>query len=265
MSDYCFVEFGGFGDAIITKMLVELVLADSPSHQIWLVVSQKATPIYCDSNNKINILFEWQGPLPNDISSLKMGVFHIPQLMKEIRARKFDNVLSFRADLREELIVLASKATEKINVRRSNLPAIQKRSRLPMLPNCCFDTTVHIPLLQSNVYDECVYVAQKITGNNSLQLPTFQSDKIAINRNAKCQKMTVALHPFASQNYKLWNDASWIELALKLHSYGINVFVFCSSNENARASNLFRSILGKVHIVASDLSNFFVDCERLHC
>ena len=82
-------------------------------------------------------------------------------------------------------------------------------------------------------------------------------------RSAKRRRLRIGLHPFASQDCKLWPQQSWRELAAALGEKGHELTGFCAPAEAARLDAIFEGITMPVRQVAGSLRNFESESSRL--
>jgi heptosyltransferase III len=80
---------------------------------------------------------------------------------------------------------------------------------------------------------------------------------------AEARRLRIGLHPFASQDCKLWPQRSWRELAAALGSRGHELTGFCAPSEAGRLDDIFEGAGVPVRRVAGSLRNFETETAEL--
>lgn len=84
-----------------------------------------------------------------------------------------------------------------------------------------------------------------------------------VHRSATPRRLRIGLHPFASQDCKLWPQQSWRELAAALGAQGHELTGFGAPAEAPQLAAIFEGIPVPVRQVAGSLRNFESESSRL--
>ena len=76
-------------------------------------------------------------------------------------------------------------------------------------------------------------------------------------------RLRIGLHPFASQDCKLWPSESWRELAAQASARGHELIAFCAPAEAAQLDTVFHDATVPIRKVAGSLRNFELESSKL--
>lgn len=177
-----------------------------------------------------------------------------------LRRRNFDVSLDFIGDFRDVIL------GRLVNAKRHYSPVwpdghpfrkIIRAAPTSWIPNPCAipDATT--------IYEAYREIAAKVAGDlfgDSVQRPDATAAAIGVPRR-KLER--VGLHPFASQECKLWPASNWRSLAASLTAEGVDVIAFGAPEERDSLRKIFAGVLAEDALVCVPLREFFNRVEKL--
>lgn len=223
-----------FGDAIVTNYLIDR-LSDSGKYIVDVLTKKQHKEIF-DMNPGINRKIYAEFP----IASFKTFNF-IPMLKEMYRhGREYDIALDVMGDFRERCILYGFRAGRLLSVERDEDNPFNNLIRR----GCSFlIEPVRISKEEVNIYDQIDSILQYLGIDSK---PKIKEKKKGSN--------IIGIHPFASQECRMWQWEKWQQLTEKLIKSGKKVIFFCSPKERVVLEKYLNGY--NVDIISGSLKEF---------
>lgn len=106
-----------------------------------------------------------------------------------------------------------------------------------------------VPAATPNIYLSYGLFLEHLTGGR-------ESSILAHAQPVQADRLNIGLHPFASQQCKLWPDKNWLALATHLLDDGHGVTVFGAGAEKVALEKIFAPVLSRVTVFTKSLADF---------
>ena len=74
----------------------------------------------------------------------------------------------------------------------------------------------------------------------------------------------IAIHPFASQDCKIWKNKYWIELIEILITNKFEIYIVSSSEDLELAKNIFSNISKDINFISESISNLHIKLQHIN-
>ena len=165
-----------------------------------------------------------------------------------IRRRSPSVTLDLLGDFRERLLARLIGAPRHLHIGWAPGHLFNNLIRNPFGPG---QPVVTVPAGQPNIYAAYGLLLDTLAppvGETAGQVPASAAKDQSIRH--------VGLHPFASQECKLWPQEKWRELTAGLLAGGLEVSMFGAPAERARVLEILGDLAPRVHVVCEPLQNF---------
>lgn len=236
-----------YGDAVIVNSIIESI-DDNNFYNIDVLTKTQFSSIF-KTNRNINKIHEGNFPITVHKS---FNIWKQMKLISKIRQEKYDIVMDYIGDFRERIIGFFCGGHKFMSVLRNDKNFNQLiRGGLSFLS----DSLIKIDCKEKNIYEQLIFM--------------FGTIGIKIKRkNLECNSkliVNVGIHPFASQNCRLWDVNNWYDLILELLRMRKMITVFCSPEEVKIVQNKFSGFLTNHNfsISAGSIDNFFLNLKKM--
>lgn len=241
-----FLEARNFGDAIIKNTMIFQYGADHPDEQIDIWSKRQFADIF-SGNTHIHKFYASGFP----IAGLKS--WNLIDLIKKIwvlRNERYDLAIDTVGDFRERFLLWLIRPKRLVSIEREKGSPFNRliRRGLSFLVE-----PVTIPNTMVNVYAQLACLLEYL----GCQKRTSETNDPIVHQKPQI----IGIHPFASQECKLWDWKKWDELYKILLSKGHSVHFFCSPKEREILEQHIK-IRGNSKIVAGNLQEFL---KALQC
>ena len=241
-----FLEARNFGDAIIKNTMIFQYGADHPDEQIDIWSKRQFADIF-SGNTNIHKFYASGFP----IAGLKS--WNLIDLIKKIwvlRNERYDLAIDTVGDFRERFLLWLIHPKRIVSIEREKGSPFNRliRRGLSFLVE-----PVRIPKDVVNVYAQLACLLEYL----GCQKRTSETNDPIVHQKPQL----IGIHPFASQECKLWDWKKWDELYKILLSKGHSVHFFCSPKEREILEHHIK-IRGNSKIVAGSLQEFL---KALQC
>ena len=247
VSKTLFLEARNFGDAIIKNTVISQYGAKHPDELIDICSKRQFTGIFAE--NKYIHQFHACG-FP--IAGLKS--WNIIGLLKKIwmlRKSHYDLAIDTVGDFRERFLLWLIRPKRLISIEREKGNPFNRLIRQGL---SCLVEPVIIPKDMVNVYAQFAYLLEYL----GVQKQTQQLNKAYISKKTRI----IGMHPFASQECRLWDWGKWNELHRTFLEKGYAVYFFCSPKERVILEDKIE-IVKNTSVVAGDLRLFLQELQRI--
>ena len=235
-----------FGDAVILSSVLNQF---DTTNFIIDVLSKKEFESIFKKNKNIKSIITANFPIA---SYKSFNILNFIQALFKIRNEKYDLVIDLIGDFRERLIGYFCSGYEFVSVEREKNNKFNKliRRGLKNLP----DKNVLIKSEMVNIYNQIDYVFSAIG---------FIKKENQLKNKSK--NNIIGIHPFASQECRMWDWSKWIKVINYFLFYNKRIFIFCAPMEK----DLLVKELGifinhkNIKIVSSTIDNFFINLEKV--
>lgn len=241
-----FLEARNFGDAIIKNTMIFQYGADHPDEQIDIWSKRQFADIF-SGNTHIHKFYASGFP----IAGLKS--WNLIDLIKKIwvlRNERYDLAIDTVGDFRERFLLWLIHPKRIVSIEREKGSPFNRliRRGLSFLVE-----PVRIPKDVVNVYAQLACLLEYL----GCQKRTSEANDPIVHQKPQI----IGIHPFASQECKLWDWKKWDELYQFLLGKGHFVHFFCSPKEREILEHHIK-IRGNSKIVAGNLQEFL---KALQC
>jgi heptosyltransferase III len=249
----CLISARNLGDAAAhSSVLAELVsrrFADA-----YLVWTKPALAFLFEGIGGCEVL---TSPLPVGSGNAfrASDVRPLLRMARQVRQRQPDVTLDLVGDVRERWLARLAGSRRHVHI---GWAAGHPFNRIIRNPFGRGNPAVSVPLDVPGAYGGYAAFVEAIC-------PTPESRVGAVARPhpAMARRLRIGLHPFASQDCKLWPDRSWRELAAMLGERGHELIGFCAPGEAARLAVIFGNVGPPIRTVAGSLREFASEASRL--
>lgn len=247
VSKTLFLEARNFGDAIIKHMLIVQYAAGHSDEQIDIWAKRQFTDIF---SGDIHIHKFYASGFP--IAGLKS--WNAIELIKTIwmlRKEHYDLAIDTVGDFRERFLLWLIHPKRIVSIEREKGSPFNRliRRGLSFLVE-----PVTIPKDVVNVYAQLGYFLEYLGVRKQSQ----KSDEGHVQRQLKI----IGIHPFASQECRLWEWRKWNKLYSDLLKKGYIVHFFCSPKERWTLEDNIK-IAQNTRIVAGSLKEFLKELQNV--
>ena len=247
VSKTLFLEARNFGDAIIKNTLLSEYGVGHPDEQIDVWSKEQFADIFA-RNTRIHKFHASGFP----IAGLKS--WNIIALLRKIwslRKEHYDLAIDTVGDFRERFLLWLIRPKRIVSLERERGNPFNRLIRRGL---SCLVEPVIIPKDMVNVYTQLAYLLTYL----GVQKQTHKLHRSSVNQTPK----TIGIHPFASQECKLWDWKKWNVLYEKLLEKGYGICFFSSPKER---ENLERHIKihGDTKIIAGNLQEFLKALQQV--
>lgn len=239
------------GDAVITSGFVSRLAS----------VPNVAWTVWCRPD--VAFLFEGQpGVEAVQCNRFPMGtnknftVRESARLLKTLarfRAKKFDVSLDLVGDFRE--VGLA----RLVGSRRHYSPIWPDdhsfRQLIRPSPSSWIPVPYRISPSTKSIYEVCDLIVSKVVRDFGIE--PISKAAIAAKSSMAGRRLRVGLHPFASQEWRLWQPDDWRALASSLMRLNYEVIALGAPHERERLREIFREVLPERALSSAPLREFF--------
>ena len=242
-----FLEARNFGDAIIKNTIISQYGAGHLDEQIDVWTKRQFADIFL-MNEKIHRLHLTSFP----IAGLKS--WNIINLIKSIwllRRERYDLAIDTVGDFRERFLLWLIHPKRLVSIEREEGNPFNRliRRGLSFLVE-----PVSIVREMVNVYEQLSYLLECLGVKEQRQ--ERHLCQTAANRK------NIGIHPFASQECRLWDWKKWNELYRVLLEKGYVVYFFCSPRERKILEGNIE-IVQDTNVIAGDLREFLRALQRM--
>lgn len=235
-----------FGDAVILSSVLNQF---NTSNFIIDVLCKKEFGSIFKKNKNIKNIITVNFP----IASYKgFNILKFIAILYKIRNEEYNIVIDIIGDFRERLIGYFCNSKKFISVEREESNSFNRllRRGLKSLP----DKNLLIKSEMVNIYSQIDYVFSAIG-----------FIKKENQRKNKSKNNIIGIHPFASQDCKMWDWSKWIEVINYFLSYNKKVFLFCAPIEKDMLVKKLGNLTNhkNIKIVSSTIDNFFINLEKV--
>ena len=242
-----FLEARNFGDAIIKNTMVSQYSTGRSDEQIDIWSKRQFADIF--SGNKHIYKFYASG-FP--IAGLKSwNVIELIKTIWTLRKEHYDLAIDTVGDFRERFLLWLVRPKRTVSIERENGSPFNRliRRGLSFLVE-----PVTIPKDMVNVYAQLAY----LLGYLGVQKRTSETNDLSVHKKTRI----IGIHPFASQECRLWDWKKWDELYKSLLKKGYVVNFFCSPKEREILEHHIK-IRGNSKIVAGNMQEFLKALQRV--
>ena len=233
-----------FGDAVILNLFVTKLGQAKPQMSID-VITKKQFGIIFQNNKYIHKLIFVKFP----IASFKSLNF-IP-LLREAKKRygEYDLAIDVIGDFRERAALYLFGAKRILSVDREVGHPFNKLIRRGLkflvepIPITCAVLNYYSQLDEIFKYIGCYKEASVNQRTNNIK--------------------TIGIHPFASQECRMWEWDKWRELIIQLQDEGYLIKIFCAPNEKNVLVKEFQSEIVNIQIISGNISTFFKELANV--
>jgi heptosyltransferase-3 len=182
-----------------------------------------------------------------------IDTFAVWSAARRIRHERPDATLDLVGDVRERWLARLAGSRRHLHIGWGRGHPFENLIRNPFGRGA---PVVSIPSTMPNVYDAYEAFVNAICPDDNRGLGATPSVP-------RLGPMQIGLHPFASQECKLWPTKAWQELAKRLMSDGHQLTAFCAPRELEELRSVFEPVGGNIELSASSLRNFDHAVSRL--
>lgn len=246
VSKTLFLEARNFGDAIIKNTLIGQYGAEHLDEQIDVWAKRQFADIF-SGNTNIHKFYASGFP----IAGLKSwNVIELIKTIWTLRNEHYDLAIDTVGDFRERFLLWLIRPKRLVSIEREKGSPFNRliRRGLSFLVE-----PVTIPNTMVNVYAQLACLLEYL----GCQKRTSETNDPIVHQKPQI----IGIHPFASQECRLWDWKKWDELYKILLSKGHSVHFFCSPKEREILEQHIK-IRGDSKIVAGSLQEFL---KALQC
>ncbi len=247
------------GDSVILSKYI-IKLASQFSSITWVVWARPGINFLYKDYSNIEVVNSYF-PIGTNNNFHALKIFNFLAVYFHLLKLKPLYTVDFIGDSRELLLGLSLFPKKHLNItwakkhQFNNLILKIFKTRKPF---------VTIPLSCKNIYQAYEIMSDKITF--FLEEEGFKKSKVNnfyyFNKN-KNKIKAIGLHPFASQECKMWPLDNWIKLVCELRLKKFKLFLFCSPDEADKAKNIFKKVLDDLEIISVDLSELPIQLKKI--
>ena len=242
-----FLEARNFGDAIIKNTIISQYGAGHLDEQIDVWTKRQFADIFSE-NERIHKLYLTGFP----IAGVKS--WNIINLIKSIwmlRSERYDLAIDTVGDFRERFLLWLIRPKRLVSMEREEGNPFNRLIRRGL---AFLVEPVGVARDLVNVYAQFVYLLEYLGVRDQRQ--ERRRGHSATNRK------NVGIHPFASQECRLWDWKKWNELYRVLLEKGYVVYFFCSPGERKILEENIE-IAKNTNVIARDLHGFLQELQRI--
>ncbi len=243
MKKILIISARSYGDAVIISYFVKLL---SKEYDITVFTKAEFKDIYADV--KTDIVYS---KFPMGTNST-INIIHLLLQIFKLRKNDYDYAIDLIGDFRERLILSV--------IRPRHLLSIERESGHPF--NCLIRKGLNFlvePIFISknmlNIYDQFNYVIKRFVNGKKCENKIISKSKI------------IGIHPFASQECRMWTWEKWNSLVEELIKSDYEVVVFGSPNQKSIIEKNIKMRDG-LQVFCSSLKDFFYmlkKCKFIIC
>lgn len=237
-SKVCIISARRYGDAIIHASIAHLASQSRPDLEWIIWTKPEFIPLFqlMGFSQIVTSEFPIAGGAANFVKSFGFGCL---KAIIQIRKLKLNASIDFIGDTREAflgaLISGASHHSPSWHPSHWMYSLIWKIK----IPNVIY---LNISKTQDHVYGVITQLLENLIGI----IPPVSYQLAPIRK-----PITMAIHPFSSQEFKSWPKENWQKICSLLNQKSITPLVLCSLQEKAKADELFASDQLKMSITAT--------------
>lgn len=254
MSFICVISARNLGDATLhSSVLLELSKRNySENFLVWTKPEMRFLFEEIPGCEVITSPF----PLGTGFNFRLKDWFKLFYTVNKIRRKKPSLTMDLIGDFRERILAKMIGGDRHIHIGWDNGHPFRK-----LIKNPFFDGT---PVIKINKDIDNVYKAYEFFVNAIAPLKSCEHLYIQrILKKKLTTKVTIGIHPFASQKCKLWPNESWQNLILELIKKDFSIVAFCSPNEVINLKTTLGDHINSVLVFSDSLKKFQTECNSL--
>jgi heptosyltransferase III len=249
----CLIASRNLGDIVIwSGILKALVAAGYAEHYVVWVRPQAAGMFEGFANCEVIC-----SPFPVGTMERFRGheTMSLLRAAARIRALRPSVSIDLVGDLRERMFARLIGSSRHLHIGWERSHPYRRLIRNPFGSG---KPLVMVPASVPNVYAGYQLMLRALVKQcGAQQSPTVHSNK------STTPTYRVGLHPFASQDCKMWPAENWVRLAEDLLSRDIEVFAFAATQERAALERMFGGLDNRVSLVIGGLGQFAAAVSNL--
>jgi heptosyltransferase-3 len=259
MRRWLFITARNFGDALLARRLIDAVAASFPEDQIEVLTRPQFQEFF---TGRPGVCAVHTAMFPmGTVKEFGAGAaLRLLCLCLRLRQRHYDWAVNTTGDLRETFLAwLVGPRLNAAPVWAVSHPLCSVfRSRGA---NFFINRVLPIPGTMLSIYAAHDEMARQMGCSTSV----IKRLSEARPERGDFQQNLIGLHPFATQEFKLWNWSSWIVLMEQLLAGGLRVRVFCSPQELSKLKSNLGAVASNpcVEFVAGNLEEFFMGLREV--
>lgn len=240
------LETRNFGDAIIKNKYIRTIGKQYPNIQIDLLTKEQLVPIF-RANSFIAHIYYAKFPIAGFKS---LNVLDLGKRILQLKKEGYDLCIETTGDFREALICKMIDASECVSLQRGQGHPYNHLIRRPWIKNA--NRRILIPDQIINIYDQYRY---------ALELFGIKEEKIQPERR---RYNAISIHPFASQECKMWGWKKWETMVKKLIQKRYKIKIFCTPNESKIVKARLETVVQNknVELYAGPLARFLDELKK---
>jgi heptosyltransferase-3 len=254
MRRWLFVVGRHFGDALISRRLLDAIHSSFPEDRIDLFTRRPFAPLF-EGRGGVGTL--WFSRFPHGTIEPRgfRDLFGFVSKGLGLRRERYDIALNDLGDLRDCIACYLAGARR---VAAPTWPAGHPMAELLRLRGA--RRLINWPLPVSpdtiNIYG----IMRTLAGQLGCTPSAADGIEISARRAPATQPHAIGLHPFASMECRQWPWALWIDLIQRLLIQGFRVVIFGAPSERSELETRIGSAIlsaSEVSVVTGELSTFF--------
>jgi len=253
----CVISLRNLGDIVIQSRFIS-VLAKSVEDTEWIIWTRNEGVFYFEGIPNSTI-FTSTFLFKKDISLSK--IYLLLKTILRLRKYHFSFVIDFIGDFRERLLVKLLRTEKHLfpfwGAQHVFLNTIRNPFGVPI--GGAYIDPVNINIYKSyQIFID--YIVNAMGGKKKLD--------ISYNYKKLNKQVRIGLHPFASQQCKLWSYSNWLELAQYLLENEYEIVVFGAESENVLLNEIFCPIKDKIIICTKKinlLDSYLMNIDLMIC
>jgi heptosyltransferase-3 len=250
----CVINGRNLGDAVIQSRSVRNLLDNGFARQVLIWTRPESVDAYRNVPEVEVVTSPF--PVGTNRAFRMAALSEFLAAAKKIRRRRIQVSLDFFGDLRERLFARVLASPLHLGIAWAPGHPYRQTLRLPMSPRSAAAAVISPEII--SVYEAHATFVNSLTGQEGIERSTT-----APQRRAPREPQIVGLHPFASQECKLWPERNWLDLCVRLLSTGKEVRVFGSGTDRPQIERIFQSVLSRVSVLTVSLAAFLQEVGKL--
>ena len=253
MNFVCLISARNLGDAVLhSSVLLEL---SKRNRSMRFIVWTRPQSVFLF--NKIPNCEIITSPFPLG-TGLKFNIADWFKLLKsaiKLRNKKPQFTLDLIGDFRERILALLIGSKNHIHIGWSNNHHFHRLIRNPF--------GIGHPLI--NIDSSCINIYHAYSRFID-EIAPFNRKNFLLSKNLNSRTSSsrkIGIHPFASQECKLWDPNSWRQLIRKLRENYFSVIAFSSPAERDSLIEILGNESGNVTICSGTLNEFEYECDNI--
>jgi len=238
----CLIVARNLGDAVIQSVFArDWVRSGYARH--YIVWTRPQVGFIFEGAENCEIVAS-QFPVGTSKQFDRKGVSGFLKAVHTLRRRRITVTLDLIGDFRERIFARLIGSREHQHIGWEVGHPFREIIRNPFGVG---EVAFEVPASTPNVYEAHRAFLARLTGEPAAEAQAMSHSGVL---------RRVGLHPFASQQCKLWPESNWRDLASQLAQRGIEVVAYGAPSERSALERMFLGLTAPVEIVTRSISEF---------